>query len=101
MRHTCCGYTMRTRNRRFRRYEVPNLLEVTEVEEIREEDRYLAELLDTLVEEFERKFRELDVPLSQFVEEYLWPRVDEAMEEQDEVSSEDLHAIRDIGVVLS
>lgn len=101
MRHTCCRYTMRTRNRRFRRYEVPSLLEVAEVEEIREEDRYLAELLDTLVEEFERKFRELDVPLSQFVEEYLWPRVDEAMEEQDEVSSEDLHAIRDIGVVLS
>lgn len=100
MRHTCCRYTMQTRGRYFGRYEVPNLLEVTEVEEIREEDRYLAELLDTLVEEFKRKFREFDVPLSQFVKEYLWPRVDEVME-QDEVSSEDLHAIREIGVVLS
>lgn len=100
MRHTCCRYTMRPEHRHLCRYHVPDLIELNEVEEIREEERYLAGLMDTLVEEFERRFRELDMPLSQFVKEYLWPRVDEAMGEQDEVSSEDLHAIREVGVVL-
>ncbi|KAI0006843.1 hypothetical protein F4779DRAFT_594791 [Xylariaceae sp. FL0662B] len=119
MRHTCCRYTtrferttyleneigsrgisIRREGERFCRYEAPDLIELDEAEAVREEYHHLGRLLDTLVEEFERRFRELGVPLSQFVKRYLWPRVYEVMRERDEVSSEDLHAIRKIGVVL-
>ncbi|KAI1080733.1 hypothetical protein F5B20DRAFT_92864 [Whalleya microplaca] len=100
MRHTCCRYTMRTAPSELCRHRVPDLMELSEVKEIREEDRNLAGLLNLLVEEFERAFLDLDVPLSQFVKQHLWPRVDKVMEEQDEVSSENLHAMREIGVVL-
>ncbi|KAI1142061.1 hypothetical protein F5Y05DRAFT_369587 [Hypoxylon sp. FL0543] len=63
-------------------------LDATEIEEIREEDRYLAEQLETLVKGFEERFLELNVSLSQFVEKYLWPKLDEIEEERDEVMLE-------------
>ncbi|KAI6083837.1 hypothetical protein F4821DRAFT_183032 [Hypoxylon rubiginosum] len=99
MRHTCCEY-----NRRFDPIhdakDLLILMDPEEIEEIRGEDRFLAALLETLMIEFEKKFYELKLPLSQFMETYWWPRMQEVEREREEPSAEDLHAIMEIGVVL-
>ncbi|KAI1805162.1 hypothetical protein F4811DRAFT_570343 [Daldinia bambusicola] len=98
MRHTCCRLSV-----------CPNLrdggnlvqvLDTSEVQEIREEERYLAKQLETLVDEFEKKFQDLNIPLSQFMEEYMIPRLEEVRNEQDELSADELYAIRETGVIL-
>ncbi|KAI1776458.1 hypothetical protein F4818DRAFT_440825 [Hypoxylon cercidicola] len=99
MRHTCCIHTYRDLPP-LEKFAMLRLMDPEEVNEIREEDQYLAELLETLMEEFEAKFLEMKVPLSKFVMEYWWPRMKEVEKEREELSSSDLHAIREIGVVL-
>ncbi|KAI1461506.1 hypothetical protein F4805DRAFT_414393 [Annulohypoxylon moriforme] len=100
MKHTCCHilggyYTLSAME-----YGMVICKDSEEVEEIREEDRYLAGLLETLMEEFSMKFQEMNVPLSQFVEEYFWPRMKEVKAEKDELSAEEIGEMRNIGVVL-
>lgn len=99
MRHTCCKYE-RVFDPRYDKGDLLILMDPEDIEEIREEDRYLAAQLETLMEEFEVKFRELNVPLSQFVESYWSLRIREVVRGRDELSAEDLHAIRETGVVL-
>ncbi|KAI1481135.1 hypothetical protein F4774DRAFT_375745 [Daldinia eschscholtzii] len=98
MRHTCCqlkGYHDYRGQKTLVRF-----LDKNEIDEIQGEERYLAQQLETLVEEFEKKFRELNVPLSQFMEEYQFPRLEEIRKERGELSSNELQAIRETGVVL-
>ncbi|KAI1652828.1 hypothetical protein F4813DRAFT_394276 [Daldinia decipiens] len=99
MKHTCCSYRMSS----FQGIIEQGLLilmEPAEIEEIREEDRYLAKQLDALMEEFEAKLQEMDWPLSRFIEEYWEPRMGEVKKERDKLSADALHAIKEIGVVL-
>ncbi|KAI1410272.1 hypothetical protein F5Y13DRAFT_192459 [Hypoxylon sp. FL1857] len=103
MKHTCCRYKERRYCDDIQRYIKGGILHLTDPEErdeIREEDRYLAEQLDFLMVEFEGKFRELNMPLSQFMEDYFFPRIREVWAEKDELSTEDIEDIRGIGVVL-
>ncbi|KAI1760774.1 hypothetical protein GGR53DRAFT_522872 [Hypoxylon sp. FL1150] len=98
MKHTCCDYSHRlTWSTEYSRLI---LMDPKEVDEVREEDRHLAALLETLMKEFNAKFRELKIPLSQFMEIYWWTRMEEVEKEQEESSAEDLHAIMEIGVKL-
>ncbi|KAF3071069.1 hypothetical protein GL218_00888 [Daldinia childiae] len=102
MKHTCCRY----RNKRY--YSLQEiieeglliLMEPAEIEEIREEDRYLAEQLDSLMEEFEAKLQEMGVPLSSFVENCWLPRMEEVKKERDKLSAGESQAMKEIGVVL-
>ncbi|KAI1662788.1 hypothetical protein F4813DRAFT_341956 [Daldinia decipiens] len=100
MRHTCCRFKEQWERDPLVDNDLVHLLDIAEIKEIREEDRYLAEQLEVLMDEFEKKFQELNVPLSQFVEQYLLPRLREIREERDEMSAEDLRAIRETGVIL-
>ncbi|KAI1373936.1 hypothetical protein F4677DRAFT_461777 [Hypoxylon crocopeplum] len=100
MKHTCCTYEHVYFLPHVTKHGILCLMEPAEVEEVREEDRHLAELLDILMIEFEAKFREMSIPLIRFIQEYLYPRMEEVGKERDELLPEDLHAIREIGVVL-
>ncbi|KAI0846645.1 hypothetical protein F5Y00DRAFT_271922 [Daldinia vernicosa] len=100
MKHTCCNYRRFNSLQNLVEQGLLALMEPAEVEEIREEDRYLAEQLDSLMKEFEAKLREMGVPLNRFIEEYWWPRMEEVKKERDELSAGVFHAIKEIGVVL-
>ncbi|OTA67266.1 hypothetical protein K449DRAFT_389985 [Hypoxylon sp. EC38] len=99
MSHTCCWYGCLGLENSLEE-GLLHLRDPEEVDEIREEDRHLAKLLETLMEEFQAKLFEMNVPLSKFVEEYWWPRMREVEKEQYGLSASELHAIREIGVVL-
>ncbi|KAI1467891.1 uncharacterized protein F4812DRAFT_459172 [Daldinia caldariorum] len=98
MRHTCCHLDDSPELEQG--CNLVHVLDIGEIQEIREEERYLAKRLETLVDEFEKRFQELNVPLSRFMEEYMIPRLEEVKEERDELSAEELHAIRETGVIL-
>ncbi|KAL4879725.1 hypothetical protein BJY04DRAFT_192793 [Aspergillus karnatakaensis] len=70
-----------------------------EVWEVREEESALIDLLEELVMEFEEKFDEFDVPLSEFIDDYWELRMDEVLQERD-VDLEDVRRAQEIGVVL-
>ncbi|KAI1412270.1 hypothetical protein F5Y13DRAFT_200266 [Hypoxylon sp. FL1857] len=97
MKHTCCRFGLA-----YPRVsdDMIHFLDLTEIEEIREEDRYLAERLEVLTKEFGEKFRELNVSFTQFVGDYLWPKLDEIEKERDELTPEESRALRETGVIL-
>lgn len=101
MKHTCCRY----------RWDLPfqmapdwvsllHLMNPDEITEIREEERYLAALLESLMEEFEVKLKEGNMTFSQFLRDYWLPRMQQVQEERDELSMEEKAEMRKIGVVL-
>lgn len=47
----------------------------------------MAELLEDLMDEFEVKFSEMNVPLQQFMESYWLPRMQKVKEERGEMSA--------------
>ncbi|KAG6357746.1 hypothetical protein INS49_013625 [Diaporthe citri] len=110
MSHTCCrfidnsgkyedcdnGVTFAILKGEYKMIEV---MDREEVSEIQEEERYLAELLEVLVEEFEAKYEELGWPLSDFFLTYWWTRMGE-IEAGNKVSGEELEVLRGTGVVL-
>lgn len=102
MRHTCCDFRRNWMSELTLGHDLLHLMESAEVNEIREEDHYLAKLLDALMKEFEAKFLNLttSMPLRKFMKKYWWPRMNEVEKGRDELSASDLHAIREIGVVL-
>ncbi|OTA58297.1 hypothetical protein K449DRAFT_467298, partial [Hypoxylon sp. EC38] len=100
MKHTCCRFEEDYQKDLEVCLGQVHFLDPTEIEEIREEDRYLAEQLEVLMKEFEEKFREMDMPLTQFVEKYLWPRLDEIEKERVELTAEESRVLRETGVVL-
>lgn len=80
-------------------YKVVEIMDPEDVAEIQEEDIYLAELLEELMQEFDVKFEELGLPLGDFFRSYWWVRMDE-VESENKVSREELEALRRTGVVL-
>lgn len=108
MKNTCCSYNechgeeggSPTEEIRDGEYQIVEIMDPDEIEEIQEEDRYLALRLDALVEEFEAKFVELDQPFSEFFWGYWWSRMNEIDAEKEELSHEDIGAIQDTGFVL-
>ncbi|KAH7023812.1 hypothetical protein EDB80DRAFT_770562 [Ilyonectria destructans] len=108
MNHTCCTYFWPLDHIRKNptqailqgKYRIIDMLDPEEIAEIQEEDQHLAARLDGLVEEFDVKFMELGQPFSEFFLGYWWSRMDEVDAEKDELSREDMEAIREAGVVL-
>ncbi|KAI1385722.1 uncharacterized protein F4822DRAFT_445632 [Hypoxylon trugodes] len=95
MRHTCCSYPWVRNLDDALKGGVLRLMDPTEVEEIQEEERYLARRLETLMEDFTKKLQEMKMPFSKFMEEYWWPRMQEVKKERDDMSVDDLQAMRE------
>ncbi|KAI0849314.1 hypothetical protein F5Y00DRAFT_269636 [Daldinia vernicosa] len=100
MHHTCCRCKRPEERDPLVGNNPVHLLDIAEIKEIREEDRYLAKQLEVLMDEFEERFQELNAPLSEFIEQYLVARLEEIGQERDEISAEDLRTIRETGVIL-
>ncbi|OTB06402.1 hypothetical protein M426DRAFT_110244 [Hypoxylon sp. CI-4A] len=100
MRHTCCTYVTCWSLKKALEDGILDLMDPAEIKEIREEDRYLAQRLEGLMEEFKTKLQGTKMPLSDFMKRYWWPRMCEVEKERDELSLSDLQKIREIGVIL-
>lgn len=110
MSHTCCrfvensgkyegaenGVALAILKGEFKLVEI---MDADDVSEIQEEDRYLAKLLETLVQEFDVKYEESGLSLSDFFHSYWRARMDE-VDAGNKVSKEELEALRSTGVVL-
>ncbi|KKY34250.1 hypothetical protein UCDDA912_g05809 [Diaporthe ampelina] len=110
MSHTCCKYIDNSG-----KYEEPGngvtfailkgeykmveIMDPSEVSEIQEEERYLAGLLEALMEEFEVKYEELGLSLAEFFLTYWWVHMDE-VDAGNKVSREELEALWTTGAVL-
>ncbi|KAM0804469.1 hypothetical protein BDR22DRAFT_960096 [Usnea florida] len=86
MTHTCCfknirGWYWKTKDK-------------AEIDEIRDEEAEDLQKLEELLEEFEAKRTELDIPFDDFITEYWQPRMDEVRNE----GTLDEDALREIGV---
>ena len=86
MTHTCC------RKKPFGKFW--EIKDEAEIDEIRDEEAEDLQKLEELLEEFEAKRKELDVPLEKFIKEYWRPRMDEVRNE----GTLDEDALREIGV---
>ena len=86
MTHTCC----------YRKYisEIWITKDKAEIDEIRDEEAEDLQKLEELLEEFEAKRKELDIPFEDFITEYWQPRMKEVLEE----GTLDEDALRKIGV---
>jgi hypothetical protein len=72
-----------------------------EIHEIRSEERFMLEQLESLMVEFEAKFVEVGGTLSSFLKEYWKPRMEEVLDAKDEaLDEEERRNMREIGVVL-
>ena len=106
MNHTCCTYDHSEEGCEVGReildgeYRLVRVMDPTDINEIREEDRHLASLLENLMEEFEMKLKQQDMSFKEFFYEYWWRRMDEVEQEREEIPDADLQAMRDIGVIL-
>lgn len=110
MRHTCCVHTSfvdgivsrRSLDRLDRLDRLEPIIEVMdhlEAEEIREEDRYLAENLEELMIEFKARLRDRTQSFRDFLKWWMG-RMDEVDEEDDTIPDEDIETMVDIGVRL-
>ncbi|KAL1883235.1 hypothetical protein Daus18300_000293 [Diaporthe australafricana] len=110
MSHTCCrfmensgkyespdkGVTMAILRGE---YKIVEIMDAEDVAEIQEEERFLGKLFEALMKEFDAKFEELGLSLSDFFFSYWWPRM-AGIEAENKVTQEELTAIRNMGVVL-
>lgn len=80
-------------------YKMVELMDHEDVAEIQEEERFLAESLEALMVEFENKYEELGLPLSDFFLTYWWTRMGE-FDAGSNVSGEELEAIRRTGAMF-
>lgn len=110
MSHTCCRYVDNCGKYEGAgngvalailkgEYKLVEVMDADDVSEIQEEDRYLAKLLETLVQEFDVKYEASGLPLGDFFHSYWRARMDE-VEAGNKVSKEELEALRSTGVVL-
>lgn len=110
MSHTCCRYV--ENSGKFEdhdngvtfailkgEYKMIEVMDHEDVSEIQEEERYLTELQEVLVEEFEAKYEELGCPLGDFFMTYWWTRMGE-VDAGSSVSGEELDALRRTGVIF-
>lgn len=110
MSHTCCrfvdnsgkyqspdnGVTMAILRGE---YKIVEIMDADDVVEIQEEERFMGQVFEALVKEFDVKFKELGLSLRDFFFSYWWPRM-AGIEAENKVTKEELTAIRNIGVVL-
>lgn len=110
MSHTCCKFINNSGKYEGpdngvtsaivkREYKMVEIMDPEDVAEIQEEERYLERMLETLVEEFEIKYEELGLSLSEFFLTYWWVRMDE-VDVDGKVTQEELEALWRMGVVL-
>ncbi|KAK7725234.1 hypothetical protein SLS63_008231 [Diaporthe eres] len=110
MSHTCCRFVENSGKYEDRDngvtfailngdYKLIEVMDREDVSEIQEEERYLAELLEVLMEEFEAKYEELGWPLGDFFLTYWWTRMGE-VDAGNNVSGEELEALRTTGVIV-
>ena len=85
MTHTCC------RKRLYKHWEIKDKAEINEINDEQAED---LQRLEELLEEFEAKRKELNIPFEDFVTKYWQPRMDEVRNE----GALDEDALRKIGV---
>lgn len=110
MKHTCCKY-IEENFQNLRRdvchailadeYKIIDTMDSEEVDEIQEEDQYLALRLESLVAEFRAKYDEQKESFHDFFFGYWWQWMDEVQAEEYEVAEGDLEEIQEIGVVLN
>ena len=84
--YTCCCHN--------RCDEVWMIKDKAEIDEIRDEEVEDLQKLEELLEEFEAKRKEIDIPFEDFIKEYWRPRMKEVLEE----GTLDEDALREIGV---
>ena len=84
MTHTCC----------YLSYPFFKIKDKAEIDEIHDEEAEDLQKLEELLDEFEAKRHELDIPFAAFVKEYWQPRMDEVRNE----GTLDEDALREIGV---
>lgn len=80
-------------------YKMVEVMDHEDVVEIQEEERFLAESLEALMVEFENKYEELVLPLSDFFLTYWWTRMGE-FDAGSNVSGEELEALRRTGAMF-
>lgn len=80
-------------------YKMVEVMDHEDVAEIQEEERFLAESLEALMVEFENKYEELGLPLSDFFLTYWWIRMGE-FDAESNVSGEELEALRRTGAIF-
>lgn len=102
--HTCCKYTLSSHFGFSQHFYEPKayikLMDPTEVEEIRHEDASLIRRLDSLVNDFMQAFRELELPLGQFLLGHWQETMLAELLVEDEVPEPVRKEWEDIGVVI-
>lgn len=91
--HTCCKVDIWYQRMPYRNDNMDR-------EEIREEEHLMISKLDALVAEFQEKYTELGVPLSEFLEGHWKARMEEVEREEEPLDDEEIAKIRDLGVVI-
>jgi hypothetical protein len=97
IRHTCCYCYSQLRGDSF-----GDGYDEEDLQELREEDSCLVEILAELMQEFETRYNPADENLPQFVERYWTHRMEEVLEEMDacKLSDEQKRKLEEIGVNL-
>lgn len=110
MSHTCCRFVENSGKYETsdsgvtfailkEEYNMVEVVDHEDVAEIQEEERFLAESLEALMVEFENKYGELGLPLSDFFLKYWWTRMGE-FDAGNDVSGEELEALRRTGAMF-
>lgn len=92
--HTCCRNSVEYYRDRHTYYSIFSIGDQAEIDEINDEQGEDLQKLDELLEEFEAKMTELDLPFLDFIHEYWWPRMCEVHRE----GRLDKEALKEIGV---
>ena len=100
--HTCCsmegdGYAWVNSESYYAGLMIVELHEEEDKEEIRSEQRERVQDMEELLEEFDRKYRELGVPFVEFLDTYWRDRMNEVLEGE---SAADEEGLRRLGVKL-
>jgi hypothetical protein len=103
--HTCClhdvvfdpatRYTAGLPNQ-----NMVNLMDPTDIEELRDEEAELIKTLDCMVESFMRDFRELGLPLSKFLLEKWQETILVELSKKDEISNLEKEQLEELGVKI-
>ena len=90
--HVCIG----NKQRRMVNFRRP--MPLSEIEDIRDEESADLKKLAELLDEFQAKVVELDIPIPDFVSQYWAPRMQQVLQEDE--GSLDMKALREIGVKI-
>ena len=91
--HTCCEADLWNG-------EMPVRKANEDCEEIRDKERFLIGKLDALVAEFQEKYIELGVSVTEFLKGYWKARMEEVKREEELLNDGEIAKIRDMGVVI-